>query len=185
MDNIVSLYRSTEGRISRKGWWLGIVGIIVLNIIIAFLLLPMFGVSMMPNIAAISSGDPAAVNQLIAESAQRAGWANLILFVVFAYPMYALSVKRRHDRDNNGLDVIVYLALAALMLLLQALGIGMEMTTIGGITVPTPAMWLNLVMLAVAVYALYLLVVLGFLKGTPGTNQYGPDPLAATATAAA
>lgn len=27
------------------------------------------------------------------------------------------------------------------------------------------------------VYAIYLLVVLGFLKGTAGPNNYGPDPL--------
>ena len=27
------------------------------------------------------------------------------------------------------------------------------------------------------VYAIYMLVQLGFLKGTPGPNSYGPDPL--------
>ena len=31
--------------------------------------------------------------------------------------MYALSLKRRHDKDNNGMDVIVYLALTAVLLL--------------------------------------------------------------------
>jgi len=29
----------------------------------------------------------------------------------------------------------------------------------------------------VGIYAIYLLVVLGFLKGTSGPNNYGPDPL--------
>ena len=27
------------------------------------------------------------------------------------------------------------------------------------------------------IYAIYMLVVLGFLKGTSGPNNYGPDPL--------
>jgi len=31
-----------------------------------------------------------------------------------------------------------------------------------------------------AVFFLALLVELGFRKGTPGANQYGPDPLAKT-----
>jgi uncharacterized membrane protein YhaH (DUF805 family) len=31
--------------------------------------------------------------------------------------------------------------------------------------------------LAEAAISLWALVVLGFLRGTPGPNQYGPDPL--------
>jgi uncharacterized membrane protein YhaH (DUF805 family) len=29
----------------------------------------------------------------------------------------------------------------------------------------------------VGIFGLYMLVVLGFLKGTAGPNNYGPDPL--------
>ena len=112
-------------------------------------------------------------------------WASLILFVIFAYPGYALSIKRRHDRDNNGMDFIIYLALTAIVLLLQALGIGWETTTVGSVAIPTPAMWLNLLNLALGIFAIYMLVVLGFLKGTAGPNQYGPDPLGGAPAAAA
>jgi len=30
-----------------------------------------------------------------------------IIYLIFAYPYYCLLVKRRHDRNNNGLDVII------------------------------------------------------------------------------
>jgi uncharacterized membrane protein YhaH (DUF805 family) len=146
-------------------------------------------VSMMPNIAAMvtpdGNADPAAISTMIGDSMRRGAWASLILFAIFAYPSYALSIKRRHDKDNSGMDFIIYMGLTAVVLLLQALGIGWETTTIGTISMPTPSMWLNLLNLAVAVYAIYLLVVLGFLKGTAGPNQYGPDPLGGTAAATA
>ena len=185
MDNLVALFTSTEGRISRKSWWLGVVILIVVNIVISFLILPIFGMSMMPNLGALTEGDPAAISQLATEAMQRSAWVGLIMFIIFAYPSYALSVKRRHDRDNNGLDLLVYMGATALLLLIQALGLGMETMTIGEITMPTPAMWLNLLNLAFGIYAIYLLVVLGFLRGTAGANQYGADPLGGGATAAA
>jgi uncharacterized membrane protein YhaH (DUF805 family) len=193
MDNIVGLFTSTEGRISRKSWWLGTVILIIANIIIGFLILPLVGVSMMPNIGALVSPDgnvdPAAIAQMATDAARRASWASLIIFVIFAYPVYALSIKRRHDKDNNGMDVIIYLAITAVLLLIQALGIGMDMMAmpIGDqtLTVPVPAMWLSLLTFAVGIFAIYLLVVLGFLKGTAGPNQYGPDPLGGAAPATA
>ena len=187
MDNIVSLYTSTDGRISRKTWWLGVLGLIVVNLIISILILPLVGVSIMPNFAAMvtdPNADPAVLAASIASAVRTAAWVNLVLFAIFAYPAYALSIKRRHDKDNNGMDVIVYLGLSAVLLLIQALGFGMETMTIGEVTIPTTAMWLNLLMFALGIYGIYLLVVMGFLRGTAGPNQYGPDPLGAAAATA-
>ena len=128
--------------------------------------------------SAISSGDMATVNTITAGAAQAGGWASLVLFLVFAYPIYALCVKRRHDRNSNGLDVVIYLALVVVLLLVQALGLGMSPTEVPGVGVlmmPTP---LYSVLGAISgIFGLYLLVVMGFLKGTPGPNNYGPDPL--------
>jgi uncharacterized membrane protein YhaH (DUF805 family) len=188
MDNIVGLFTSTTGRISRKSWWLGTVILIVVNIVISLLILPLIGVSMMPNMAALvadpANVDAAAVSASIADGMRRSGWASLVLFVIFAFPIYALSLKRRHDKDNNGMDAIIYLALVAILLLIQALGIGWETVTVGTVSLPTPSMWLNILSIAVGIYAIYMLVVLGFLKGTAGPNQYGPDPLGAPVAAA-
>lgn len=172
MDNFVGLFTSTTGRISRKSWAVGTVVLILVNIVISLLILPLVGLSVMPDMAALvanpAGADAAAVSATIADSMRRSSWISLVMFVIFAFPIYALAVKRRHDKDNAGMDVIVYLALTALLLLIQALGIGWETTTVAEMTIPTPAMWLNILSLAVGIFALYLLVVLGFLKGTAG-----------------
>lgn len=186
MDNIVALYTTTDGRISRKSWWLGIVGIIVVNIVISLLIFPFVGLGG-PSAQAImdASADPAALSALVNGAMQTSGWASLILFLIFAFPMYALHIKRRHDRDNNGLDAIIFIALTAVVLLSQALGLAYTMGDVGGVTVPVPTMLYSVLGVILFVYGIYMLVVLGFLKGTPGANQYGPDPLGGTAAATA
>jgi uncharacterized membrane protein YhaH (DUF805 family) len=186
MDNIVGLFTSTTGRISRKSWWLGVVIIIVLNLIITFLILPMVGLSG-PSAQAImdAAQDPTKLAAVMSSGMQAAGWGSLVLFVIFAYPQYALGVKRRHDKDNNGIDVLIFLALEAVLFLVQALGLGYTIGDAGGMAVPVPSMIYSILGLVFLVYAIYMLVVLGFLRGTAGPNQYGPDPLGGTATATA
>ena len=186
MDNIVPLYTTTDGRISRKTWWLAVIGIAVVNIVISLLIFPILGLGT-PNQQAImnAANDPAALNALITSSVQVSGWASLVLFLVFAYPLYCVSVKRRHDKDNNGMDVLGYLAITALMMLVQALGLGFSITDVNGVPVPMPSMIYGVLGFVALVYAIYMLVVLGFLRGTAGPNQYGPDPLASTAAATA
>lgn len=186
MDNIVPLYTTTDGRISRKTWWLAAIGIAVVNIIISLLIFPMVGLGG-PNAEAImaAADDPSAVSGLITGSLQAAGWASLILFLLFAYPIYCISIKRRHDKNSKGTDVIGYLAVTALLLLVQALGLGYSVVDMGGTAVPVPSMIYSALGLISLVYAIYMLVVLGFLKGTDGPNQYGPDPLGTTVAATA
>jgi uncharacterized membrane protein YhaH (DUF805 family) len=186
MDNIVSLYTSTEGRISRKSWWLGIIGIVIVNLIITFLIFPLVGLGG-PSMQAITdaASDPAKLNALIIGSMQTSGWASLILFLIFAYPMYALFIKRRHDRDNNGLDAIIYLVVIAVFLLAQAFGLAYTVGEVAGVPMAQPTMIFSILGVVLFVYAIYMLVVTGFLRGTVGPNQYGPDPLGAAAPAAA
>jgi len=117
------------------------------------------------------------ISSYLVAAQSRAGWASLILFVIFAYPLAAISIKRRHDRNNSGLDVWAYLGLTVIVLLVQALGFGSAMTDIGGMTVPMPSPLMSILSIIVGILGIYLLVVLGFLKGTPGPNGYGPDPL--------
>jgi uncharacterized membrane protein YhaH (DUF805 family) len=69
------------------------------------------------------------------------------------------------------------MALVAVLTLVQALGLGMTTVTIGEITVPSPTPLMSILGVVVGLLGLYLLVVVGFLSGTRGTNGYGPDPL--------
>jgi uncharacterized membrane protein YhaH (DUF805 family) len=73
----------------------------------------------------------------------------------------AVGIKRLHDRDKSGWWLLLfYLAPGILD------GIGRSIGDIGFV--------LSLVGLAISIWAI---VELGFLRGTTGPNQYGPDPL--------
>ena len=82
MDSIVSLLTTTEGRIGRQQWWIGIVVLIVVSIVASIIL------------SIISFGNPTIF-----------AWLAVVLNLALIWPSYCLGIKRRHDRDNNGMDV--------------------------------------------------------------------------------
>jgi uncharacterized membrane protein YhaH (DUF805 family) len=182
MDKILANFTSLEGRIGRQAWWIGVVILVVVNLIISFLIMPLVGLNIMPNMAALvadpANADPQAIATAINATMRTSAWVSLVIFLIFLYPMAALSVKRRHDKDNSGLDVWIYFGLTALLLLVQALGLFMDTVEVmPNVVMPVPTLPLTILQIIVGIYAIYLLVVLGFLKGTTGPNQYGPDPL--------
>lgn len=158
MDKIVSLLTTTEGRIGRQQWWIGIVALIVISILASIVL------------GIISFGNAAVF-----------AWLGVVLNLALIWPGYCVGIKRRHDRDNNGTDLKILIAGSVILNLLSATGIGVTMTDMGGVMVPMPSIWLSAINLIFAVFAIYMLVQLGFLKGTTGPNSYGPDPLDAAA----
>lgn len=173
-----SLYTTTEGRISRKTFWIGAIVLAVINIVISLLILPLIGLGG-PNMAALmaAGSDPAQVSAIAMGAIQMSAWGSLVVLAIFAYPYYCLSVKRRHDKNNSGLDVLIYLGLSAVLVLVQALGLGMSMVDMQGVSLPMPTGLFTALGAIVGIFGIYLLVVLGFLKGTTGPNQYGADPL--------
>ena len=180
-----ALYTTVDGRISRKQWWLGAIGLAVAGLILGFLFAAS-GFSPIPDLRALaeSDADGATFSAAINAAFKRTAWLNLLLLLILAYPSYCLSVKRRHDRDNAGHDVLVYTALTALLGLFQALGVGIVQTDIGnGFTAPGPSMWLSIVYVVPGILGIYLFVVLGFLRGTSGSNRYGADPVLGPAVA--
>jgi uncharacterized membrane protein YhaH (DUF805 family) len=159
MDRIKLLYTTADGRLSRKDWWIGVIGLIIASLVLTSIL------------ALVGLGGPY-------------GWGQLIAYVILFYPGWCIGIKRRQDRDNNGTDFKVLMGLSGLLTLLQALGIGVNMVDVGnGTFMPMPDMWLSLLFLLMGVFGIYMLVQLGFLRGTPGPNNYGPDPLVYAATA--
>jgi uncharacterized membrane protein YhaH (DUF805 family) len=173
-----ALYLSTEGRISRQTWWIGAIILAVINVVVTLVLLPLVGMGMpdMGKLAAAGS-DAAAISAAVGAAVQGAAWGSLVIFIILAYPAYCLSVKRRHDKNNAGRDVIIYFAVSFILVLIQALGFGYTMGDVGGVPLPQPSMLYMLVGIVGGVFGLYMLVVLGFLKGTSGANDFGPDPL--------
>lgn len=175
MNNIIKNFTGFDGRLNRQPFWISAIILAVISIVISFLLLPVIGLSMMPNIApGTSSADVIAA---LPDMMRKSGWVSLVMFLIFLYPVASISIKRRHDRNNSGLDVWIYYALAIINLLLNALGFGLTTTNVQGIDIPTPGPISMVLGIVLAVYGIYLLVVCGFLKGTTGPNSYGPDPL--------
>lgn len=165
------LYTSFEGRIARKQFWFGVLGFIVVGIVLSLIAnLITGGFSMTPATDAES-----------AMAAFRAAClANIVVFVVLAWPSAALLIKRRHDRGSAGTEVWVYLAISLLGQLLTLVGFdysAVEMPGTEGVVI-MPGIIASGIGIIIFVFAAYLLVVCGFLKGDTGENAYGPDPLA-------
>ncbi len=160
MNNIVANFTGFDGRLNRQPWWIGIIILAIVGFIVSWILGLIFGTSMMVDPALAT--DPAALNSYL----QKAGWVGLISSVILAYPYLTLTVKRRHDRNNNGYDAMGLIAVGIIWNLLTALGV---VSAVGGVG--------QAVSVIIGIYAIYILVVTGFLKGTAGSNNYGPDPL--------
>jgi uncharacterized membrane protein YhaH (DUF805 family) len=92
-----------------------------------------------------------------------------IVDLAFTYPEFAVAIKRAHDRNMPLWLLIIFFGAGAVLDLLTVL----ELTG----TEDQPNMLAIAIALPFTVLGLALLVELGFRKGAPGPNQYGPDPL--------
>jgi uncharacterized membrane protein YhaH (DUF805 family) len=141
------LYMTTDGRIGRQSFWMGILGLFVVALVVNLILWGLFG--------ALSN---------------TTRWLSFVLQLVLAYPTYALFAKRFQDRDkpgNYGWILVGASLLYSLLALFGLFGDPMAQNMLGNI-------------LGVVVFAVFVwfLIELGILRGTVGSNQYGPDPVA-------
>jgi uncharacterized membrane protein YhaH (DUF805 family) len=102
-----------------------------------------------------------------------------IMLAVIAYPATALMKKRINGRDRPGWLVYVFWAPTVVSLVLSLTGLGYTMMDVGGVSIPAPSGLSWIVSLAGLVIGIWALIELGILRGTEGTNQHDPDPLAA------
>jgi uncharacterized membrane protein YhaH (DUF805 family) len=92
-----------------------------------------------------------------------------ILQLAVLYPSAALMVKRLHDRNKPGYYAAIPLGLLLLKSLTDLIGITGD---------PLNTNILDYILgIAILVVVIWFLIELGFLRGTQGQNQYGPDPL--------
>lgn len=92
-----------------------------------------------------------------------------VVDLAFTYPEFALLGKRAQDRDLPLLLIGGFLGMSVLMNFLSLIGLA-------GTTEQPASPYMILVLLWL-VYAVALLIDLGFRRGTPGPNRHGPDPL--------
>lgn len=85
-----------------------------------------------------------------------------------AYPSYAVMAKRFQDRDKPGWLALIGLVPVYVVNLLYTFEVFDSLD-------PSPlAQGIDVIIFLIF---LWILVELGFLKGTQGPNRYGPDPL--------
>jgi uncharacterized membrane protein YhaH (DUF805 family) len=105
------------------------------------------------------------------ENDRAAALADLALI----YPEFAVCAKRGHDRNTPSWLIGLFFALAALFDLLLFAG------WITSTSLKAPTTFVLLLVVTIGLFALVLLIDLGFRRGTRGPNDYGPDPLQARA----
>jgi len=95
----------------------------------------------------------------------------LMVAIGLFYPAYVVAAKRFHDRDRPGQTALCGLVPALIAILLYTFGLTGDPTGANAIG------WIcRLIYLGVG---LWFAIELGLLKGTPGPNRYGGDPLVA------
>lgn len=140
---------SARGRLNRGKYWL--TAIVYLAVWAVFLVVAF--VALGNNIE--NAFDFAGVGLLL--------WVTAgILTLLMTWSSIAVGIKRLHDREKSGWWMLVFLLGPTVLN-------GLGQSTIGAA---------NLILtLGAAVVSIWAFVELGCLRGTPGTNLYGPDPL--------
>jgi uncharacterized membrane protein YhaH (DUF805 family) len=91
-------------------------------------------------------------------------FVGFVVFILLTWSGLAVGIKRLHDRDKSGWWILLF---------------WLGPSILGGWQTTGPSMGGGLVLsLAAGVIAIWGFVELGCLRGTPGPNSYGPDPLA-------
>ena len=146
-----TLLFSFHGRINRGKYWLAL--LIYMVVLIAFLVFIFIWIGKLDFQNLFSVAGAGLLIWLI----------GFILFIVATWSGIAVGVKRLHDRDKSGWWILLF---------------WLGPSVLGGWQTATPYLGggfiLSLAALAILIWAF---VELGCLPGTPGPNQYGPDPL--------
>jgi uncharacterized membrane protein YhaH (DUF805 family) len=146
------LYTSFEGRINRKPYWIGLIVLIIIMMVI------IFGASFL----LIGS---------IVEPTFQTRLVTFVLQLLFLYPSTALMVKRLHDRNRPSYwaaFILVPMVLKSLTDMMGMTGDALNQNALDYL--------LNIIVFVVSIW---FFIELGCLRGTVGSNQYGPDPLGA------
>jgi uncharacterized membrane protein YhaH (DUF805 family) len=149
MMNLGSIYTGFEGRIGRAQFWVATILVIAIILAILFISLWIVGESDLTVIR---------LNRFI-------------ITLVFLYPLLAVWVKRLHDRGRPGYMVVAFLVPWLLHQATNLLGLTGD---------PLSLTSIDVLFLAVnIVIGIWFVIDLGLVRGTKGTNKYGPDPLIA------
>lgn len=163
-----------DGRIGRQSWWISMIILVVASIILYFILSAIMGTGFTAMMDPQKMLEPGFMESLM----QKAGIQQLISIAILGYPVLSAMSKRLNDRDRPGWFKWLFLAPSVLGALLAALGMAYTTTDVGGVQMPSQTTLMMIVSLLTLAVGIWGLVEMGFLKGTDGPNQHGPDPVA-------
>ena len=152
--NAVSAFTSFSGRIGRRGFWAGIMTILLLGSVAK--------VSFTPDIL---SSDPFTA---LIKNLKHMDAKDVLIYLVMLYPAMALVTQRLHDRNKSGRVAALFWAPALIQAAtMLAPGIAVYMDNI---------MWgFNLLLAWIGAVGIWFFIELGF-YGPRSPNKYGPDP---------
>lgn len=155
-ETMKTLFLSFDGRISRKPFWIGALGIIVASAVSVFVLQGLFG---LPG------------RQLV--------YASMAVSLILVWPIIAISTKRLHDRDKPATFwLVIFFGPSFVANIMRDFEVDYTVISLEGKQVlyaGNIALFITVIALVTGIWAL---IELGLLKGNASENSYGPDPLA-------
>jgi uncharacterized membrane protein YhaH (DUF805 family) len=149
MINPFTLYFSTQGRISRTTWWIGITGLLIWNVVVFLILWSVLGSSLILNFG----------GRLV-------GFCFALLNIAATYH---LAAKRFQDRNRP----VRYAKIVAGGWALKAL---LDLVHITGAATSSNSLDTAFLLAGTAV-GLWYFIEPGCMPGTVGPNDFGHDPL--------
>lgn len=157
-ERILTLFTNFEGRISRRRYWIG-VAILFLAALVWALVVDLV------------------LDATLGSYGQVVRWTNFLAFLVVLYPALALAITRLHDRNKRAFPwAAIFFGPTLLVQFMQASGIGYTETVFQQTIRMTPSPLGGAVSFVATATAVWGLIELGFLRGTRGSNDHGPDP---------
>lgn len=149
----MNFYFSAKGRVSRKDYWLRFV-------------LPLLGLYLVVVLVVFG------LMSALGEAGAIVGLLVIPIYIAIVWASVCVAAKRFHDRGWSGWWVLWFMLIGIGIAIVQyglMFAFGTD-SALAGIVALVGA-------LASLVIAIWQLVLLGFLPGDKGPNQYGPDPL--------
>ena len=113
------------------------------------------------------------VGEIVSELTGENGQWSAVLDLLLIYPEFAVCTKRGHDRNTPTWVIGLFFGVSAVFDILLLGG------WITSAILKNPPTLLIALLAPYGIFALALLIDLGFRRGTVGPNRYGPDPLEA------
>lgn len=162
-----------DGRMNRKTWWLMFVSLIALFVIwgVTYGALLNAAISRLPQSADPAWASSVEGQQAIVGAILPAVIPLTLVLYLLLWPAFVAGAKRLHDRGRSGWLLASYYVPLALIVIAGPMLPADE----SGAPPEGPALWLMIASGVIwAVLTLWLFVELGFLRGQPTENAYGP-----------